>query len=302
MDLPLTGIYAAAFRGIRSNLLVYLLLLGWSLAGVVILLALGIVGTVFLPAFILAAFGSTAQPSIVIYLTFAYLSILALVMTVLSAATRAGVLAFGAKIRSGEKPTALDFFTGILRYTWQLFIGGIVVGMLTAIPALVFLLVARYSLSGIVPDIFTSGWNYSQSFKIIGYMWNMMLVAGAFHLVIFFWIAPWDEMVVLYKLRYSEALLRSFTFVFSRRHFLRVLGVVFINVIIAQLIILLTNIGFIAEGLAFSPGSAYFSVMINASSNNITAIVQAIFFPLFAYAQLFLLTWPQTDNSELESE
>jgi len=295
MDLSLPAIYASALKSIRTSLLIYLLLAVWGLVGVIVIMILGVIGAMVLASALAFSARGPNAASTALYVSSAYFGIVVMAAGILSATGRAGLLSYGARIRRGETPGALDFFRGIIRFTLPLFVGGVVVGMLTAIPILAFLLIVKDSLSGLLPDIFTSGWNYGRALEFIGRMWNTLMMVGIFQLLIFFWISPWDEMLVLYKLRYPEALVRSFAFVFSRRHFFRVLKLVVVNVLIGQLALLLTNIGVLVDGLKTGPGYAYLAVLLHASGSNYTAILQALLIPFYAYAQLFLLPWPEED-------
>ena len=292
MKRSLSGIYSSSLRGIKDYPVVYLVLLIWGLAQALVLIALITLGSMIWLTAAVAVSGPNAGSSI-FYISAGFIGSALLVLAIFSAATRAGILSFGAAIRRGNKPTALHFLRGIFRFTLPLFIGGIVVGMLTAIPALGLLLVLRWSFTGAISEIFTSGWNFEQSITFLRVIWNSMLVAGTIQLLIFFWIAPWDEMVVLYELPYPEALVRSFSFVFSHEYFLRVIGVIIINVAIAQIILILTNIGIFTESLAYGTAFAYLRVLIHASQSTVTSFLQFLILPLFAYTQLFLLPWPQ---------
>ncbi len=300
MDLGLPGIYAHTLRGIRNNLLVYLLLLLWGLAQGIILAALVTLGALIWLGSVATLKPGPNMPSSALYITATLLGILLLVLGLLSATTRAGILSFGSKIRKGEKAGAGDFFRGIIRFTLPLFIGGIIVGMLSSIPALVFLVFARWSVTGIASEVLTTGWNFARALELLRYLWNLMLVAGAAQIVIFFWMAPWDEMVVLYELPYPEALARSFSFVFSRRHFIRVIGLTIANALIAQIVLLLTNMGVFLEGLETGAGFGYLRVLINASSSSITSFAQFALLPFFAFSQLYLLPWPKKAPQVIE--
>lgn len=299
MNLSLPGIYSSSLRAIKDYPLVYLVLLIWGLAQALVLIALLALGSMIWLTAAIAVSGPDAGSSL-LYITAGFIGSALFVLAIFSAATRAGILSFGTAIRKGNKPTALHFLRGIFRFTLPLFVGGIVVGMLSAIPALGFLLILRWSFTGAISEIFTSGWNFEQSITFLRVIWNSMLVAGTFQLLIFFWIAPWDEMVVLYELPYPEALVRSFSFVFSREYFPRVIGVIIINAAIAQVILVLTNIGIFNESLAYGTAFAYLRVLINASQSTVTSFLQFLFLPLFAYTQLFLLPHPreQAMNSE----
>jgi len=292
MSRSLPEIFFSALRAIKNHPLVYLILLVWGLAQALVLLALMVLGSMIWVGAVLATSGPNAASS-VFYITAGFLGSALFVLAILSAATRAGILSFGSAIRKGDKPTVLNFLRGIFRFTLPLFVGGIVVGMLTAIPGLAFLLVLRWNITGLVADVFTSGWNFQQSILFLRMIWNAMLVAGTVQLLIFFWIAVWDEMVVLYELPYPEALMKSFFFVFSREYFLRVLGVIIINVAIAQIILILANLNVFMEGLPYGTAFAYIRVLINASQSTITSFIQFLFLPFFAYTQLFLLPYPQ---------
>ncbi len=301
MDLSLKGIYLSALRGIKSNPLIYLLLLIWGLVQGVILFILTMVGAPFWLGAIFSLEAGPETTSSIFNLTLIYIGVIIFAMSLLSAATRAGVLAFGAEIRKGKSGTILDFLTGIFKYTWPLFIGGIVVGMLTWIPILVFLNIVALTFAGIDPDIFTSGWNIGKATTLIGLMVNAAVIAGIFQTLIFFWIAPWDEMVVLYRKSFPDALLESFRFVFSRRHFLRVLSLVVANVCISQILMILLNLNAFREGLHFGFTPAYISVLANSLSSTSSSFAQFILFPFFAFSQLFLLPAPKTD-SEADSD
>jgi len=297
MDLSLPAIYGSALRGIRNNLLVYVLLLLWGVVQGIIIVALLFLGSTMWLASIASLSAGPSFGSGAFYISVLFVGTILVMLAIFSAITRAGVLSFGAGIRKGKKGRAVDFFRGILRFTLPLFVGGIVVGMLTSIPLLAFLAAARWTAAGAVSDVFTSGWNFNQSMQLIRQLWNMMSVAAVFQLLIFFWIAPWDEMVVLYELPYPEALSRSLTFVFSRRHFLRVLGLIVANVLIAQLALVLTNIGVFIEGLHTSSAVAYLRVLASAPTSTFTSFLQFVMLPFFAYSQLFLLPWPRSAHA-----
>jgi hypothetical protein len=299
MKQSLAGIYSSSVRGIKDYPLVYLVLLVWGIAQALVLIALIFVGSMIWLAAAVTVSGPNAGSSL-FYITAGFLGSALFVLAVFSAATRAGILSFGSAIRKSDRPTALHFLRGIFRFTLPLFIGGIVVGMLTAIPALGFLLILRWSFTGAVAEIFTSGWNFEQAIAFLRVIWNTMLVAGTIQLLIFFWIAPWDEMVVLYQIPYPEALVRSFSFVFSREYFLRVIGVIVINVAITQIILILTNIGVFSQGLAYGAAFAYLRVLIHASQSTITSFLQFVFLPFFAYTQLFLLPYPEQQTVKSE--
>ncbi len=295
MDHSTGGIYAASIRALRKSPLVYVLLFLWGLLqGILLFILLWLGGAAWL-ASTLALLTSDTPLTSAFYGTLFFAGILLLFLTILSAATRAGVLAFGAKVRRGGRGRALDFFSGIIKYTIPLFLGGITIGMLTAIPALGVLLIAKFSLSEIYLELFTSGWNYGELLGILAWLWNVMLVAGIIHLLIFFWIAPWDEMVVLYDLPFPEAIWRSFTFVFSRRHFFRVIILILFNVILTQAALISTNMGLFMDTLDTGFLYAWSTVLINASQSFWTSFFQFILLPFFAYTQLYLLPWPNED-------
>jgi hypothetical protein len=294
MDLSVVGMYVAAFRAVRDNLLIYLLLLLWMLVQGFIMAALFTLGGfVWLAALAATPSGPSAGTSCV-FVTAAWFGILLLVFAILSAAAKAGVLSFGAKIRRGEQAGTLVFLSGILRFTLPLFVGGLVVGMLSCLPALAFAAVLRLSLANVVSDLFTSGWNFGRSVEFLGFLWNALLVLGAVQMLIFFWITPWDEMVVLYEMPYPEALAKSFSFVFSRRHFVRVVSLVVANVALAQVLLVLVNLTAFREGLGVGLGHAYLRVVLHAFSSSLTGFIQLALFPFFAFTQLYLLPWPET--------
>ncbi len=298
MDLSLKEMYGAALVGIRKNPLIYLLLLLWGLVQGLVVLALLMIGApIWLTAVMLLKPGENTASSF-LYITISYFGVVALVIALLSAATRAGVLGFGARIRTGQKANTLSFLQGIFRFTWPLFVGGIIVGMLSLIPALAFLAVLRAMFAGIVSDVFTSGWNLSHAMAFLALIWNALMVAGIFQMLIFFWVAPWDEMVVLYELSFSEALLRSFSFVFSKRHFLRVLSLIIANVLIAQILLILPNISVFLEGLGSGLAVAYLRVLSNAAGSSVTSFIQFALLPFFAFAQLYLLPWHAPEQAD----
>jgi hypothetical protein len=296
MDISVLGIYRSALRGIKENPLVYLFLFIWGMVQGVILIALISMG--FFTWLIVIASISTSPDvaSKTIYITAAFIGSLLIVLGLLTAATKAGVLNFGAEIRRGHKTLALHFFNGIVKYTIPLFIGGIVVGMLQAIPTLAFLVAAKIDLTGVFSQVFTSGWNFAHSMELLARLWNLMAITGIFQLLIFFWISPWDKMLVLYNLPYPQAILKSFTFVFSSRHFLRVLGLIIANVLVSQIILILTNLAIFNAGLSSGFGYAYIQVLFNASSSTPTSFAQFLLLPFFIYTQLFLLPWPEVQQ------
>jgi hypothetical protein len=298
MILSVQEIYASALRGIKQNPLIYLLLLIWGLAqGIILAALLMVLGLGWLSMTIAAAAIPQTGPAIVVLLTSIFLFLALLLFGLMTAATRAGMLAFGARIRETGHATTLDFLKGILRYTIPLFLGGIIVGMLSVIPFLLFAVVAKITLRDVTPDIFTSGWDFSHALDLIGYVINLALIFSVLQAVIFFWITPWDKMVVLYKIPYPEALVRSFTFVFSRQNFHRVLFVVLINAIITLVAIAIGNARVIAENIpqGFIPATAH--IIAAYSSSTLTSFLEFLLLPFFALSQLFLLPIPEPDKS-----
>jgi len=297
MDLSVPAIFSATLKGIRENLYIYLLLLLWLLIGGIILFVVLTLGSLVLITTLISTEPSAQSGLNAIAITAVMFAFISFVTTLLSAGSRAGILAIAARVRKGEKAGPLDFFKGIIRYTWRLFIGGILIGMLTAIPVLAFLLYARYSLTPGFGEIFTSGWNYQRSFEVIRYFYNGIFLAGAAQAIIFFWIALWDEMVVFYDIPIADALQKSFTFVFSKRHFLRVLGVILVNMLIANLVIIITNIGIFSDTLSHGFWFSWVNVMLIAPSSSITPWIQLLFLPVFAFAQIFLLPVTQKETA-----
>jgi len=297
MDLSVPAIYATALKGLKGNLYIYILLFTWLVIGGIILFIVMTLGGLVIMTTLASSEPGPGYGTHALIILSVMIGIISLVMTLLSAGARAGILSMAAQLRKGERVGPINFFKGILRFTWRLFIGGIVIGMLTAIPALAFLLVVRYSFSPGFEEIFTSGWNYQRSFDTMRYFYNAFLIAGAFQTLVFFWIALWDEMVVFYDISFSEALVRSFTFVFSGRHFARVLGVIIANLVIANLVIILTNPVQFADGLNTGFWYAWLSVMVIAPSSSVTPWVQLLFLPVYAFAQLFLLPIPEKEPS-----
>lgn len=298
MYLSLPGIYAAALRALKSNPLIYLLLLLWGLSeGVVLLAILVIGGTGWISTLIAAASMKSGAGTWISIVTATYLGIALLVLGLLSAATRAAVLGFGAKIRQGRQATTLDFVRSILRFTPQLFFGGIVVGMLTCIPVLLYLWFLKFSVSGDVIDILTSGWNFSRALALLGYLWNALLLMGVLQTLIFFWIAPWDKMVVLYRIRFPEALVRSFFFVFSRRNFARVFLLVVVNALLAELALILPSPVAFVHNWPHSLWSSSLQTAFSASPNTLASLLQFVLLPFFAFSELYLLPWPDTESS-----
>jgi hypothetical protein len=290
MNLPVSRIYTSSFQALRKSPLIYLLMLIWGLAQGVILAAIFMLGGVaWLSMVIAAATLKSGGGAAIVFLTVIGLVVMFLILAFLSAATRAGLLGFCAKIREGAHATTLDFLNGILRFTFPLFIGGIVVSMLTAIPFLTYCLVLKLTLNDVVPDVFTSGWNFTQALSLVGYLWNMMLVAGAFQALVFFWITPWDEMVVLYKVPVSEALARSFSFVFSSRNLGRVVSLVLINAFIAVAVVIMVNVRTFSESIPNGFVRAMVATYVASSSSSFTSFLQFLLMPFFAFSQLYLL-------------
>jgi len=301
MDISVPAIYGKALKGIRDNLFIYMLLLLWLMIGGIILFLVLTFGGMVVMTTLLAGEPSAQTGTNALLITSIIIGFTSLIMTLLSAGSRAGILSIGLRLRQDEKPGPLDFFKGIFKYTWRLFTGGILVGMLSAIPVLAFLVIARYSLTDGFGEIFTSGWNYSRAFDLLRYYYSGVLVVGIFQTVIFFWIAPWDEMIVSYNVSVSESLLRSAAFVFSKRHFMRVLGIVLINMIVATLVIVLTNLPVFNAGLETGVWYSLISVFFASTSSPITPWVQLLFLPLYAFAQLFLLPVEQTEQVDIET-
>jgi len=302
MDLSTGGIYASSIKALRQGPLIYVLLFFWGLLQGVLLFALLWLGGAAWAASTLASFASDTPVASAYYNSLFFMGFFLVILTILSATTRAGVLAYGAIIRRGGKARAVDFFRGIIRYTIPLFLGGLVVGMLTAIPALGFMLIAKFSLSDAYLELFTSGWNYGELLRMLAYLWNVMLAAGMIHLLIFFWIAPWDEMVVLYNLPFPEAIWRSFRFVFSKRHFVRVILLILFNVVITQAALISTNLSLFMDTLDTGILYAWSMVMINASQSFGTSFLQYLLVPFFAYTQLYLLPWPAEADREADTK
>ncbi len=301
MDRSLAGIYSSAFRGLREHPLVYLFLFIWTMTMTVLMVIFSFLGSsIYLGSILAISFDENAGGS-AFYLTAAFFGTTLFVASIIYAATKAGFMAFGSVVRMGETPSPLHFFRGIIKFTVPLFIGGIVVGMLTSIPILAFIAFTRISLAGTIPDIFTSGWNYRQAIELVQYIWGAAQIAALCNVIIFFWISPWDEMVVLYELPYPEALLRSFTFVFSRRHFLRVLMLIVANILLSQAVLLITNLPGLLSGLHNGFGFAYVSILLDSQKNIYTTSFQLILFPFFIYTQLYLLPWPGFEKAARET-
>ncbi|HDS30932.1 MAG TPA: hypothetical protein ENN67_07820, partial [Firmicutes bacterium] len=143
MDLSLKEIYLSSLKALVKNPLIYLLLIAWGLVQGLIIAFVLIVGAPFWIGALLSVESGESTASTAFFITLTYFGFVIFMYALLSAATRAGVLAFGAKIRCDEKATTLTFVDGIFRFTWRLFIGGIVVGMLTWIPILAFAVFIR---------------------------------------------------------------------------------------------------------------------------------------------------------------
>jgi hypothetical protein len=298
MNLSIQEIYSFVFRGLKKNPVIYLLLFIWGFAqGIILAALLTVLMLGWLSTTIAAASLPQSGPAAVVILTFIFLLLALLIFGLMSAATRAGVLAFGARIREGGHASALDFFKGILRFTFPLFIGGIIVAMLSAIPVLLFLAVARITLHDVTPDIFTSGWDFAHALDLVGYVVNLALIFSALQAIVFFWITPWDKMVVLYKIPYPEALVRSFTFVFSRQNFHRVFFLVIINAIITLIAIVIGNARVIAENIPHGMIPAMLHIIAAASSSTLTSFFGFLLLPFFALSQLFLLPISEPDDS-----
>ncbi|MCX6646724.1 MAG: hypothetical protein NTY09_10260 [bacterium] len=302
MDLSTAGIYASAFQGIRKFPLVYLFLFFWTLVVTIIVAIVVTIGSSIYMGSIMVVSLNENSGSTALYLSMTYVGIILLVTSILLAATKAGFMAFGSAVRKETTPTPLHFFRGIIKYTPPLFIGGLVVGMLTCIPFLAFLALARINLAGVISDVFTSGWNYRQAIGIFNYLWELGQVAALCNVIIFFWLTPWDEMVVLYDIPYPEALAKSFSFVFSKRHFFRVLLLIVVNIILSQLVLLLTNAGAFNTELHNGFGIAWLNVLLGSSQNIATTIIQFVLYPFFIYTQLYLLPWPEKAKAEILPE
>jgi len=296
------GIYASAFQGIRKFPLVYLFLFFWTLVLTIIVSIVVTIGSSIYMGSIMVVSLNENSGSTALYLTAAYAGIILLVTSILLAATKAGFMAFGSAVRNDITPTPLHFFRGIIKYPPPLFIGGLVVGMLTCIPFLAFLTLARINLAGVISDVFTSGWNYGQAIGIFHQLWGFGQIAALCNVIIFFWLTPWDKMVVLYDIPYPEALARSFIFVFSKRHFVRVLLLIVANIILSQLVLLLSNFGAfnsqIHNGLAF----AWLNMLLGSSRNYGTTFIQFVLYPFFIYTQLYLLPLPEKSRVEILPE
>lgn len=302
MDLSTAGIYTAAFRGLRKHPLVYLILLIWTLVITILVTIFATIGTSIYMGSVMVVSMDVNSGSSIFYLTITFIGILLLITSILLAATKAGFMAFGSAIRKDEIPTPLVFFKGILRYTLPLFIGGLVVAMLTCIPFLAFLAMARISLTGVIPDVFTSGWNYRQAVELVHYIWGLGQIAAVLNAIIFFWLAPWDEMVVLYNISYAEAMVRSFKFVFSRRHFHRILLLIIANMILSQVILLLTNLESFTGMIHYGIGPAWLNMMADSSQNMFSTSIQFVLYPFFIYTQLYLLPRPEKVKADVLPE
>lgn len=301
MDLSLAKIYSSAFRGLRKHTLVYFFLFIWTMIMTVLMVIFSFLGSsIYLGSILAISFDKNAGSS-AFYISAAFFGIMLFVSSIIYAATKAGFMAFGSAVRMGETPTPLHFFRGIIKFTVPLFIGGIVVSMLTSIPFLAFIAFTRISLTGAVPDLFTSGWNFQQAIELVQYIWSAAQIAALCNVIIFFWISPWDEMVVLYELPYPEALMRSFTFVFSRRHFLRVLMLIAANILLSQAVLIITNFPGFQSGLQNGFGFAYVSILLDSQKNIYTTFIQLILFPFFIYTQLYLLPWPSFEKAAQET-
>ena len=293
MDLNLLGMYAAALKGIRENSSIYLLLIVWGIiVGVIILLVFMLAIPVYLMSMVALSSNYTMQ----FYATSIFLLTILTVAGILSASTKAGVLAFGSGIRRVGRASLIDFIKGIFRFTFPLFLGGIIISMLMAIPVLAIVMWFKTSLTNVIPDIFSSGWNFQHGLRYLMLIMNGMFVMGIFQVIIFFWISPWDEMVVLYDIPFSDALSGSFRFVFSGRHFPRVLSLIVANVLIAQLLLIVTNLSAFMGELPQGFSQGYLSMIVNSASNPFTSLGQFILMPFFAYAQLFLLPVPESER------
>jgi len=298
MELSLGQIYARSFKAVRENLLIYLMLFLWGLAQGLLLVGFITVGSLIW-ATISVASAFDPESSLNLFSTaLIFLFTLIVFVGIMSAATKAGLLSFAVAIRHGSKPTALDFLRGMLRYTLPIFAGSIVVGMLIAIPGLIFLLVLRSSIDRSLIEIFSTGWNYPHAIAYMMYIWRAMMIAAAFNILLAFWVTPWEERIVLYGETVSESLVKSFSFVFSRRYFARVAGLVIINVAIAQVIIIVTNYGPFMQGLPSGLEIAWINAVIHASGSTLTSFLQFVFMPFLAWTQMFLLPIRSAPASE----
>ena len=185
MANPISRIYAAAFYALRTNPLIYLLLLLWGLTQGVVIAAIALIGGILWLSFAAVSTGSPHPTHSIALVTISYLALLLLVVAVLGAALKAGLIAFGAKIRTDGYATTLDFLHGIFTFTPPLFIGGIFVAMLTLMPALGYLIFLRFSFSDFVSDILTSGWNFTRALSLLGFMANSLLMLGVIQTLVF---------------------------------------------------------------------------------------------------------------------
>lgn len=297
MPLSLKDIYLSSIRGIRNNIGIYPVLFIWGiLAGIAIFLVILVIVPMWLMSVMIATGADEPKISDSLLISGLFVALISLFMGILSAATRAGILGWGVKVRKGKSAGMKDFFGGIFDFTWQLFLGGIFVWMLSMIPVLLLLNWFSTSFSDIMPQMFTSGWNYVHALKFLSIILNAAFLTIIGQAVIFFWIAPWDEMVALYRLRFHEALARSFFFVFSKQNFGRVVSLIIVNLIISQILVVLTNIGTFQHLINHGFARAWIGAVVAAPGSNYTSIFQFLFMPFFALAQIYLLPVPETKN------
>ncbi|MFH1675462.1 MAG: hypothetical protein ABIC40_00455 [bacterium] len=300
MDYSLSDIYRRSLIALKGNILIYLLLFVWSVVQWFVVLFLLTVLVLFSLAILAAV--NVSDPSLQAFTPIGFLTGLFLfVVLLLATAGRAGLLGYLAKVRRGERAGAMDFVQSIFKFTGPLLVGGIIISMLTSIPLLVFLNYSRETLSGIIPEVLTTGWNFQIALETLGKLINMLSILAIFQTIIFFWIAPWDEMLVLYRISFSEALARSFIFVFSKRYFFRVLGLIILNVIIAQAALILGNFNSFTDALDSGFADAYASALIGAPGNNLTGLFQFLLIPFFAFTQLFLLPWTPVGERQADT-
>jgi hypothetical protein len=292
MQLSIGEIYASTLRALKANILVYMLLLVWGLLQGIILLAILTIGGIMWVTSFLALSASGSAAAAVIF-TIVCIALALLVLAFLGAATKGGLIGFGAAVRRGRKATTLDFLRGILSFTFPLFAGGILVGLLSSVPLVLYIVFLSAFFQKLPIDIFTSGWNFSHALSLLGFFWNVLLVSGVFQMLIFFWISPWDEMVVLYRIGVFQALGRSFKFVFSRENFFRVIGLTILNAAIAFAALVLGNLHAFTT-ITGGPLLPYFWMLVNPSPSLIASLLQFLLLPFFAFSQLYLLPIPET--------
>lgn len=301
--MGVSAIYRSAFQSLIRNPLVYPLLLLWILTQGLILLVFALIGGGAWFATLLTAVLSSKDSTLsILGITSVFVIFYILLVTFLSATTRAAVLGFGAIIRKGKQPSTLDFLNSLFRYAFPLFIGGLIIGMLTAVPVLTFLNFIVAILRKIPLDIFTSGWNYSHAVTFLGFFLNLLLITSTLQAFIFLWIAPWDEMLVLYNLSFSEALVRSFYFVFSRDNFLRVVALVVCNNLLGATAAIVGNLGIANEMATHNTLESIFVLLVTSPGSSLSSLLFFILYPFFAFTQIYLLPYPYEKATQKQSE